>query len=85
MAGTLHHVMARGIEGTNKFETDKDRNDFVDRPAAQCETGGLKVFALALIPKIIENTLSDSASGKGCENASKTENRKKGKGDLHAF
>jgi len=25
--GTLHHVMVRGIEGTNIFRTDKDRSD----------------------------------------------------------
>ncbi len=35
--GTLHHVMARGIEGTDIFGTDKDRGDFLDRLAAQCE------------------------------------------------
>lgn len=48
--GTLHHVMARGIEGTNIFRTDKDRNDFLDRLAAQCEVEALKVYAWALIP-----------------------------------
>jgi len=48
--GTLHHVMARGIEGTNIFRTDKDRNDFLDRLAIQCEGEALKVYAWALIP-----------------------------------
>jgi REP element-mobilizing transposase RayT len=48
--GTLHHVMARGIEGTNIFRTDKDRDDFLDRLAAQCEADALKVYAWALIP-----------------------------------
>ena len=48
--GTLHHVMARGIEGTNIFRTDKDRNDFLDRLAAQCEVEALKVYAWTLIP-----------------------------------
>ena len=80
---TLHD--GRGIEGTNIFTRDKGRDGFLDGLAAQCKTGVLKVYVWVLIPKIIENTLSDSASGKGCENASKTENRKKGKGDLHAF
>jgi hypothetical protein len=42
--------MARGIEGTNIFRTDKDRGDFLDRLAAQCETDALKVYAWALIP-----------------------------------
>ncbi len=48
--GTLHHVMARGIEGTNIFRTDKDRDDFLDRLAAQCEADALKIYAWALIP-----------------------------------
>jgi len=48
--GTLHHVMARGIEGTNIFRTDGDRSDFLDRLAAQCEADALKVYAWALIP-----------------------------------
>jgi len=48
--GTLHHVMARGIEGTDIFRTDKDRNDFLDRLAAQCEAEALRVYAWTLIP-----------------------------------
>jgi putative transposase len=48
--GTLHHVMARGIEGTTIFRTDKDRDDFLDRLAAQCDTDAQKVYAWALIP-----------------------------------
>src|SRR3989304_6411894 len=47
---TLHHVMARGIEGTKIFRTDKDRDDFLERVAAQCEAETLKVYAWALIP-----------------------------------
>jgi len=48
--GTLHHVMARGIEGTNIFRTDKDRTDFVDRLVTQCDAKALKVYAWTLIP-----------------------------------
>lgn len=48
--GTLHHVMARGIEGTSIFRTDEDRKDFLDRLAAQCEAEALKVYAWTLIP-----------------------------------
>ena len=48
--GTLHHVMARGIEGIDIFRTDEDRNDFLNRLAYQCETKALKVYAWALIP-----------------------------------
>jgi hypothetical protein len=42
--------MARGIEGTNIFRRDEDRNDFLDRLAVQCEAEALKVYALTLIP-----------------------------------
>lgn len=48
--GTLHHVMARGIEGTNIFRTDKDRDDLLDRLAVQCEGEALKIYAWAFIP-----------------------------------
>ncbi len=48
--GTLHHVMARGIEGTNIFRADKDRTDFLDRLATQCDAKALKVYAWTLIP-----------------------------------
>jgi REP element-mobilizing transposase RayT len=42
--------MARGIEGTNIFRTEKDRTDFVDRLATQCDAKALKVYAWTLIP-----------------------------------
>ena len=29
--GTLHHVMAQGIEGIDIFRPDEDRNDFLNR------------------------------------------------------
>jgi putative transposase len=48
--GTLHDVMARGIEGTNIFRMDEDRKDFLDRLAAQCEAEALKVYAWTLMP-----------------------------------
>src|SRR4030066_295966 len=48
--GTLHHVMARGIEGTDIFRTEKDRNDFLVRLAEQCKAEALRVYAWALIP-----------------------------------
>ena len=48
--GTLHHVMARGIEGTDIFRTDEDRNDLLGRLAYQCEQEALKVYAWALLP-----------------------------------
>jgi putative transposase len=48
--GALHHVMARGIEGTDIFLSDEDRTDFLDTLASQCKAESLKVYAWALIP-----------------------------------
>jgi len=42
--------MARGIEGTDIFRTDKDREDLLNRLAAQCKAEALRVYAWALIP-----------------------------------
>jgi len=39
--GVLHHVMGRGIEGTDIFRDNTDRNDFLKRLAAQCDNGRL--------------------------------------------
>jgi hypothetical protein len=41
--GTLHHVMARGIEGIDIFRTDEDRYDFLNRLTYQCETETLGI------------------------------------------
>ena len=48
--GALHHVMGRGIERTKIFQTDTDRTDFVNRLAALCQKGHLRVYAWALMP-----------------------------------
>jgi len=45
--GALHHIMDRGIEGTDIFKTDKDRNDLLERMAAQCEAQALNIYAWA--------------------------------------
>ena len=47
--GALHHVMGRGIERTNIFRVDRDRDDFVDRLAKQCLDGNLIVYAWCLL------------------------------------
>jgi len=47
--GTLHHVMGRGIERTNLFRTDTDREDFVKRMADLCVDGNLIVYAWSLL------------------------------------
>ncbi|MBM4340074.1 MAG: hypothetical protein FJ110_11050 [Deltaproteobacteria bacterium] len=48
--GALHHVMGRGIERTNIYRTDQDRNDFLNRLANQCLEGNIIVYAWSLLP-----------------------------------
>jgi putative transposase len=47
--GALHHVMGRGIERTNIFRIDRDREDFLNRLANQCMEGSLIVYAWCLL------------------------------------
>jgi len=47
--GALHHIMGRGIERTNIFRTDQDREDFLKRLAELCRTGELIVYAWSLM------------------------------------
>ena len=37
---TLHHVMVRGIERRRIFESDRDREDFLDRLGRIIQEGG---------------------------------------------
>ncbi len=48
--GALHHVMGRGIERADLFETDIDRSDFLSRVGDLCRKGALSVYAWALLP-----------------------------------
>jgi putative transposase len=47
--GTLHHVMARGIEGNEIFRVKRDREDFLGRLATVCEQRGLICYAWTLM------------------------------------
>ncbi len=47
--GALHHIMGRGIERTNIFRTDQDREDFLNRLGDLCLEGDLLVYAWALL------------------------------------
>ena len=47
--GVLHHVMGRGVEGTEIFRDDTDRNDFLKRLATQCDNRRLIVYAWVLM------------------------------------
>lgn len=48
--GVLHHVMARGIERSAVFRDDRDREDFLARLGDLAGSGGLVVYAWALLP-----------------------------------
>src|SRR5882724_795553 len=48
--GTLHHVMARGIERSAIFRDDADRNEFIRRLGQIATVGVFEVFAWALMP-----------------------------------
>ena len=48
--GVLHHVIGRGIEGTNIFFGDEDRNDFITRLATLAQQGDWDVYAWSLLP-----------------------------------
>src|SRR4030043_1826373 len=47
---TLHHVMVRGIERRRIFESERDREDFLDRLGRVIQEGGASCFAWVLIP-----------------------------------
>jgi len=48
--GTLHHVMARGIERASIFRDDADRDDFLGRLGGLVISGAFTVYAWALLP-----------------------------------
>ena len=48
--GVLHHVMGRGIERREIFQTDTDRQDFVDRLSKLAIKGAFDVYAWTLMP-----------------------------------
>jgi REP element-mobilizing transposase RayT len=50
LAGTLHHVMGRGLRRATRFPSDDDRADFVARVAALARDGHWVVYAWALMP-----------------------------------
>jgi len=47
--GALHHIMGRGIERTNIFRTNQDREDFLNRLADLCLNRNLNVYAWSLL------------------------------------
>ena len=50
VAGTLHHVMARGIERGSIFKNDEDRERFLERLGRLSEEMSTPIYGFALIP-----------------------------------
>jgi REP element-mobilizing transposase RayT len=48
--GALHHIICRGIERRNIFQTDSDRNDFLQRLEKILAESGTPCYAWALMP-----------------------------------
>jgi hypothetical protein len=48
--GILQHIMMRGIERRRIFETDRDRQDFLDRFERIVQEEKASCFALVLTP-----------------------------------
>jgi len=48
--GVLHHVMGRGIEKSDIFLDNKDRNDFINRLSVLVGQGAIEVYAWSLMP-----------------------------------
>ncbi len=55
--GVLHHVMVRGIERRRIFESDRDREDFLDRLGKVLEQSQARCFAWVLVPNHIHMLL----------------------------
>jgi len=61
--GTLHHVMIRGIEGTDIFCDDEDRGDFTSRISALVERTGTRIVAWAFMTNHVHLLLFSGRSG----------------------
>ncbi len=51
--GALHHIIIRGIEGSEIFRDDKDRESFLDRLEEILTDTSTPCYAWALIPNHI--------------------------------
>jgi putative transposase len=61
--GTLHHVMIRGIEGTNIFGDEKDRDHFLSRVGEIGKTTGTRIVAWTLMDNHAHVLLFSGPSG----------------------
>ena len=61
--GTLHHVMIRGIEGTNIFRDDQDRENFLSRVGPLVVKTGAKILAWALMDTHVHILIASGHQG----------------------
>jgi putative transposase len=61
--GSLHHVMARGIEGGLIFRDDTDRDRFLERLGVLATKSHTEVYAFALIPNHFHLLLRSGPEG----------------------
>ncbi len=61
--GTLHHIMARGIEQRDIFRTDEDRKDFLGRLAALVPVTKTRVYAWCILPNHFHLLLRSGKTG----------------------
>ncbi len=61
--GTLHHVIARGIERRKIVDNDKDRENFVTRMGSIAVDTGTSIYAWALMTNHAHILLRSSTAG----------------------
>ncbi len=61
--GTLHHVMVRGIEGSNIFRDEEDRKAFVDRMRVLVKETGTRILAWALMDNHVHLLIISGLAG----------------------
>jgi len=61
--GTLHHVMARGIEGRTIFQDEEDRQAFLERIRSLVRETGTRVLAWALMDNHVHLLLISGPAG----------------------
>jgi putative transposase len=61
--GTLHHVMVRGIEGSNIFRDEEDRKAFIDRIRSLVKDCGTRILSWALMDNHIHLLIISGPSG----------------------
>jgi putative transposase len=61
--GTLHHVMVRGIEGTNIFRDEEDRRMFLNRMRVLIKETGTRILAWTLMDNHVHLLIISGSAG----------------------